>query len=85
VAHQNRDYIKSPQRRKADCDHHGLEDGILDENPPHVELTGAVLARSLAHQQLRVDIDTKNNVAPGFIKPLEKEAHERFIHILCLN
>ena len=30
-------------------------------------------------------VDTKNNVAPGFIKPLEKEAHERFIHILCLN
>jgi hypothetical protein len=31
-----------------------LEDGILDEKPPHVELTGAVLARSVAHQQLRV-------------------------------
>jgi hypothetical protein len=30
-------------------------------------------------------VDTNNNVADGFIKPLEKEAHERFIHILGLN
>ncbi|KUM55394.1 hypothetical protein ACN42_g11892 [Penicillium freii] len=30
-------------------------------------------------------VDTKNNVADGFTKPLDKEAHEKFIQMLGLN
>ncbi|KUM55543.1 hypothetical protein ACN42_g11716 [Penicillium freii] len=30
-------------------------------------------------------VDTKNNVANGFTKPLDKEAHKKFIQMLGLN